>query len=142
MFLLVMIILVLSNCAKKALSEEEFISRLSANGFELEKIELADKTNLSHVLIARKDDYQFEFGVADDIDKANYLFNSQKRIIEDNKGNVNTVSSKSMRNYSKYSQTSNGMYRVVSRIDNTMLYVEASDSRKKEIDGFLKTIDY
>ena len=50
--------------------------------------------------------------------------------------------SNTLTNSEKYSLKTGGRYMVISRIENTVVYVNASDTYKKEIDETLKEINY
>ena len=66
-----------------------------------------------------------------DVDNAKYFYNN-KNIFEREKVNSNNNYSLNLSNYFKYSLTTDSLYKVVSRIDNTLLYVN-EDEKYKEI---------
>ncbi len=47
-----------------------------------------------------------------------------------------------MKNYSTYSLTTNGKYKYLSRIDNTLIYIDASDDYKDAIKDIIKELGY
>ena len=45
-------------------------------------------------------------------------------------------------NYEKYTQETEGLYMVLTRVDNTLLYVKAPDNAKEPINSFIKELGY
>lgn len=142
-FLVSMLIFILSGCgSKKPISLEEFTKKLTDKGYEITQITNINTNSINNLIIAKKDDHQFEFCIAKDDDNAVYFYNQNKTEFEKYKGSVTTSSSKNIGNVSKYTLTSNGKYRVVSRIGNTVLFLESPIEYKDEIEKILKEIGY
>ncbi|MGF6905534.1 hypothetical protein [Fusobacterium sp. PH5-44] len=142
-FFLSIIIFILTGCgSKNPISIEDFTKKLTDKGYQISPITNIDNNSISNLIIAKKDDHQFEFCVAKDDDNAVYFFNKNKTAFEKYKGSVNTSSKKNIGNVSRYTLTSNGKYHIVSRIGNTVLYLESPDKNKSEIEKILKEIGY
>jgi len=105
-----------------------------------------DDGDVNDYLIAIKGtesiDYQIEFAVVPTEAQAISAYQENKGEFEANKGSSSSCSSVSTGNYSYYYLTTNGRYYVISRIENTFIYVDASAEYKAEISSFLKSIGY
>ena len=56
------------------------------------------------------------------------------------KGNATIESSKSIGNQSRYSLKANSKFKLISRIENTLIYVDAPDTYEKNIKEILKEL--
>ena len=76
----------------------------------------------------------------------NYLdesfYNNNKSIFESTKSGASTESNINGKNYSKYTLTSNGKYMVVSRVANTVAFVNVSSDLKDNVNTILKELGY
>lgn len=70
------------------------------------------------------------------------MYNTNQQKFESQKSNRSTSSTASMKNYSTYSLTTNGKYKYLSRIDNTLIYIDASDDYKDAIKDIIKELGY
>lgn len=77
-----------------------------------------------------------------DADNAVSFFNTNKNIFENSKSNDAIETSVSMGNNSKYTLTTNSRYKVVSRIDNTVIYLDVADQYKNDVQSILKSLGY
>lgn len=66
----------------------------------------------------------------------------QIEFFESTKGSNSSESSASLKNYSKYVLSTNGKYKVISRIDNTVIYCDIDDNYKSVVKEVLEEIDY
>ncbi|WP_440895503.1 hypothetical protein ACS127_13200 [Amphibacillus sp. Q70] len=142
---LVLSVLLLSACSgsKTALSAEEFQAQMEEAGYEIhDAFDQFPEGSVESVLLAANDDYQIEFYVVLTVEQAQSAFNENKDSFESEKGNVSTDSSVSLSNYSVYKQTTNGQYYVVSRVENTFIYVVTPDENKQAVNDVLETLGY
>jgi len=86
--------------------------------------------------------YKIEFAVVPTVEQANSAYWENRSNIEASKGSASSNTSVSMDNYAYYKLTSDGKYSVISRIENTFVYVVASSEYKDEIAAFLQDIGY
>ena len=98
-----------------------------------------DYSFVKKVLVAVKGDYQIEYFIFEDEERAKNAFEENKSDFDSQKGSVTTNQiTVSTNNYDKYHLVSNGKYMSVSRIGNTMIFanVDASlrDSTLKDIE--------
>ena len=87
-------------------------------------------------------EYQIEFVILSTTEQAKKLYQEKYSEYESKKGISSSHSSVSVGNYSYYHLTTNGKYYVVSRTENTFLFVATSETYKNEISDFLGSIGY
>ena len=58
------------------------------------------------------------------------------------KTNASASATVSMNNYATYSLTTNGKYKYLSRIDNTLVYIDVDESYKDIVKDIMKEIGY
>ena len=73
---------------------------------------------------------------------AELMYSSEQLLIEvDKPKNVISLNT-NMKHYSKYSLTAKGRYRYISRIDNTLIYVDVDENYKDMVKDIMKEIGY
>lgn len=144
---LMVVTLTLTGCEnKKAITIDEYKDIMSTNSFVLNdaKNRLSVNSNIKDIYIAAnpKDNYQIEFYVLESVDTAKTFFSENKTRFskEVGKNKIETKSKKG--NSEKYTVTSLGQYRLVSRIENTVIYLDTRESNKKKVDEILKELGY
>jgi len=88
------------------------------------------------------DDYQIEFYELSNEENAIDMYATNKIRFETSKGNSSAVTNFDFKNYSKYTLTTNGKYKVLSRIDNTLIYIDVDKDYKDIVKDLLKEIGY
>ena len=91
---------------------------------------------------AQKSGYQIEFYELSNEENAISMYNTNKTKFESQKTNISTSSTVSMNNYATYSLTTNGKYKYVSRINNTLVYVDVDETYKDTVKDIMKEIGY
>ena len=131
------------NTGKKAITAEEFKSRMTQQGYQIKDVsEKYAGKGAKSVLIAVKDGYQIEFYVTENKDYAVGSYNLNKEKFEKTKGNNMVETQKSIGNISKYTLKSNSTYKVVSRVGDTFIFINAPGSKTEEIQEVLKKLGY
>lgn len=97
---------------------------------------------MKQLLLGSSDGWQVEFYVLDDSANATAMFNTNKNIFENYKGNSSSEKSSSIGNSASYSLTSSGYYMYLCRIDNTLLYVKVQDIYKDTVKDLVKELGY
>ena len=99
---------------------------------------------IKQVYIAVSNDYgfQIEFYELTDDSYAMNFYNNNKSIFESSKGSDATQTKVGLKNYSKYTLSSNEKYSVVSRIDNTVIYVNVDENYKDTVKDILDELGY
>ena len=139
-----------SGCGKNknAISADEFCSKLEEKEFNLfdSTLQYSDDENIneSYIAISKDSPYRIEFIVLNSDASASKMFETNKKTFEEEKRESNNAvyTSTSWANYSKYTLTVNGKYKVISRIDNTLIYVNVDSEYTDEIKSILDEIGY
>ena len=142
----VMLFMVTGCGSKTALTSSDFKTKMEAKEYTVQDAtsQFSDYDYVSQVYIALSSDskYQIEFYELSDNDNASSFFNNNKSIFENSKSSNASETSESMGNYAKYTLTTNGQFKVVSKIDNTVVYLNVPDSYKSTIKDVLKDLGY
>ncbi len=106
--------------------------------------QISEYDYIKQVYVAVDSDYSYkiEFYELSDENYAMNFYNTNKSIFESSKGNASAETSAGLKNYSKYTLSSNGKYMVVSRIDNTVVYLNVDDSYKDTVNNLLNELGY
>lgn len=75
-------------------------------------------------------------------DSAENIFNKKVEEFKKNKSKNDEDDKSGIRNYSIYELTTSNNYYYISRVDNTLLIVDADSTHKKEINSFIEKIKY
>lgn len=139
-------LLFVTGCLKKNLiSCDDFTEILKDNSYTVTDISEQYTTYdyIKNVVIAQSDDgFQIEFYVLESKDSAKKLFNNNLSKFESLKEGSSTEVSTNMINYSTYALTSGGYYMYISRVDNTLLYVNVDEQYKSEVKDIVKKLGY
>ncbi len=141
-----LLMFVLTGCGSKtAITLEEFSSVAKEEGYSIsdamDQFVGIDYMKSATVAIT-EDNYQVEFYELDDDTHATAFFNNNKLRFEGLKGNASLESSIDMGNYSTYSLTSDGQYMYLSRVDNTLVYVDVKEEFKDEVKELIDKLGY
>ena len=137
--------LLLTACGSKtALTNDQFIEKMESAGYQIaDATEQFEEGAVEAVTIAFIDDkYQIEFYVLPSKDSAVASFNSNKSDFEQMKNSGSSTGEVNIGNHNYYGLTTDEGYYVVSRVDNTMIYVNSSAEYKDEIKEVLKVLGY
>ena len=86
--------------------------------------------------------YQIEFYEYTDSDIANKFYKNMYSKLESGKGKAYSRTNINLKNYSKYTLTAKGRYTILSRINNTIMYVSVSDEYKDDVKGIIEELGY
>lgn len=143
--LLLGILFVNLNKEKESISASQFYDLMSSKGYQLQYINIPagiDYISEAYMATNTQKGYQIEFYEFTDQDYAAYSFNTNVEQLESSEGNVSGSSIVSLKNYSKYTSSTNGKFSVVSQINNTMLYLSVEDTYKNEVKDLLDELGY
>lgn len=129
---------------KKSISSNEFKSIMNDKGFDVQDAtsQFSNYNYVNRAYIALNKDYQIEFYELSDEEKAKSFYETNKTIFEDSKENGYSQFNNSVGNHSKYTLKTGGKYKVVSRIDNTVVYLNVLEEYKDEIKDILNDLGY
>jgi len=134
------------NKEKTSMTSSSFYTTMSQKGYTLNdaSAQFSEYNYVKQVYIAANEDYtyQIEFYELVDDSYAISFYNNNKSIFESSKGNNSAETSVALKNYSKYTLSANGKYKVVSRIDNTVIYVDVDDSYRDTVKKLLDELGY
>lgn len=130
---------------KTPITAETFNTIMKDNGYSLidttkQYVTYGDYIKKSYV--AKKQDYQIEFYELSNVDNANTMFYTNKEIFEKQKGNISKQFSRSGKNYSQYFLKTNIKYSYLSRIDNTLLYINVDTKNTNEVENIINELGY
>ena len=124
------VLFTLTGCGNKtSITSEDFKSKMESKGYTVQdatsQMSEYDYINQVYIAISSDSTYQIEFYELSDSDYASSFFNNNKKTFEDSK-----------------SLTTNGKFKVVSRIDNTVIYLNVDDDYKSSVKDVLKDLGY
>ena len=140
------VIFVALNKEKKSITANEFKTIMQEKGYIIQDAtnQFSDYSYVEQVYLAVSSDYkyQIEFYVLSDESYATGFYNNNKNIFEASKGNTSSETSASLKNSSKYTLSANNKYSVVSRIDNTLIYLNVDSNYKDTVKDILDELGY
>lgn len=134
------------NKEKTSMTAEAFKTKMEEKGYHIidaiEQFAAYDYVKKAYLATSEDYSYKIEFYELEDDNYATLFYNNNKAILEASKGSASAENSIAIKNYAKYSLSSNGKYMVVSRINNTVLYVSVEETYKDAVKGIIEEIDY
>ena len=137
-------IIVLCGCGnKKAITTRDFKNITEQSGLDtIDAIDQVVGESIKEVTLAYNDDYKLEFYVLDSLTSAKNMYEHNKNIFEGRKSGISKYLSTDLGNFNTYMLESGGYYMYLSRIDNTLLYVDVLDIHKDKIKEIVKDLGY
>ena len=140
-------IILASGCSsKEAIEAEDF--KVIMSGLEFTISDATDEyvqneyVTKVYVAVSSNEEYKIEFYEFSDGSSGLDFYNSIQTKFENSKTGSSVYSSVNLGNYSKYTLSTDGKYKVVSRIDNTAVYLDVDDVYKDEVKGILDNLGY
>lgn len=138
-----MMVLLFVGCSSKtAISDEDFRTKLEAQGFEMFDATEQFGDQAKSVTVAMNENYQIEFYVMPSVADAEESYNLNKDNLEEAKGSASVNTSVSMANYSTYTLSTSEGYAVVSRVDDTFIYCNVDAAYKSDVEQIVKDLGY
>lgn len=140
--------IILNNLNKEKISitSTSFKNSMEEKGYILtdanSQFEEYDYVEQVYVAVSSDYNFQIEFYELTNNSYATNFFNNNKAIFESSKGSAATETNLNAKNYSKYTLSSNGKYKVVSRINNTVIYADVDDTYKDTVKSILDELGY
>ncbi len=128
--------------SKEATTTADFISKAEASGMKTQKSNAFGdykEGTIAYVQSGFTVAWQVEFYVMDSNEDAQYTFEQNKTVFE---GRSGTASSFSLGSKETYEKTGEGKYMYLSRIDNTLLYVDVKEEYKNDAKAFIRELGY
>jgi len=125
------------------ITAEEFRVEMYERGFEVQdRNDDLNQVNIEYALIANKDEKQIEFYQFANERNAIQFFNENKLKFEASKGSRHAESSRNFANHARYSLRANDLFSVVSRIENTVIYLVVAASDREAVNDILRELGY
>lgn len=145
--LLFVSVLLVTGCGNKtAISADDFKQKMQDKQYSVDDLTnmFEDNSVINKVYIATNSDttYQIAFYEFNDNETATNFYNRNKEDFESNKGSGYVNSSVELGNSSKYTLEGNGDYKVLSRIDNTLIMLNVKSNYKDTVNAVLKELGY
>ena len=135
------------NKEKVPMSAEGFASTMTQKGYIVQssKQQFAayDYVEKSYISAPQDLSYKVEFYELTNEEYAKAFYENNKAIFEDSKSGIVTSSlNLNGKNYSKYTLSSGGKYKVVSRVANTVIFLNVDDNHKDSVNKLLDEFGY
>lgn len=134
------------NHEKNSITVEEFKSAMKNKGYIIidvrEQFASYDYIKDAYIAMTDNGEYQIEFYKMSDKENAVMFYEHNKSVFESSKSSSSAQTNNDMKNYSKYTLQSNNKYMVISRIEDTVVYVNVDSKYKDNIKDILKEIGY
>lgn len=136
----------LLNREKESITAPEFVNNMQSRRYITQDVksqfEEYDYIKEAYVASARDYSYQLEFYELSDENYATMFYSTNKSIFESYKDNSSVETNIDGKNYSKYTLKVNEQYMLLSKIDNTVIYLKSDIKNKDSINKLLKEIGY
>ena len=134
------------NKEKTAITASNFYETMSKKGYMVQDAtsEFSEYGYVAKVHLALSSDegYQIEFYELIDTEYANNFYENNKAIFEASEGNNASKTTVNLKNHSKFTLSTDGKYKVLSRIDNTVIYANVDEQYKDTVKDLLKELGY
>ena len=140
--LMVVAVIALTGCSPlEVISANEFISRMEARGYVVEDASgmVADNITMHAV---ETEAFILEFLVFETEANARVAFNNVQRMFEDGRGSASSHSSSSAANFSRFRQTTEGRFEIVTRVENTLLIAQTSSDNRSDVEAIFDSLGY
>lgn len=131
---------------KNSIDEDEFKSIMRDNNYYVVNVkeQFIDYDYIKEAYIAKdsNNNFQIEFYILEDEANALAFYNYNKDIFEAQKTNISLYTNVDIGNNNKYTLTTDDSYKVLSRIDDTAIYIDVDKKYKSEINDILKKLGY
>lgn len=130
---------------RKPITSDSFETVAESIDYETKDVTktLSSNKGISKAMVARVENkYQIEYYTLDDAEVAQKMYNRNKKRFETQKKSKDKAEEINSNNYSEYKLTTNGKYKLLSKIDNTLLYADVDEQYKDNVINFAKQLGY
>lgn len=138
----------LTGCSisKNKVTGDAFKNQMTAANFTVVdcKSQFERYDYVSEVYLARHKEYgyQVEFYVLKDKEYAKSFYSNNKNLFESSKTKTYTEAKSSGKNYDKFVLETNNKYKVLTRVENTVLYINIDSKYKEKVNKVIKNLGY
>lgn len=144
--ILLMMVFMITGCNKKPITAEEFKTKMKDKKYDVVDIteQYSSSTEFTKVYVAVAENriFQVEFYQFDSTDSASKAYSTTKDEVESIKGSSSANTSVELGNYSKYTLSTNGNYTIISRVEDTMIYVNVDSTYKSKVKDIVEELGY
>ncbi len=142
-----LVLFTVTGCGNKtAISADDFKTKLEDIGYTVQdattQMNGVEEIKKVYLAIDADSKYQIEFYELASGDDAISFFNENKVRFEKAKSSISSETFINFFNYSKYVLSVDSSYKVVSRIDNTVIYLDVKDDYESNVKKVLEELDY
>lgn len=142
----ILMLFTLTGCTKTVVSTEQVKSLATGKGYNAVDVisQYAEFTQIKEATVIQESNgnFQFEFYVLDSADSAINMFNTNVTNFDEFDTGTKAKATVNGKNYATYSLTTTDRHRYLSRVDNTLLYVDIDVKYKDEVKAFVEELDY
>ncbi len=144
--LIMAILLTACGSSKKPISDDEFKNVMNENDYYVENVlnDFSDYSYIKGAYIAIKNgkNYQIEFYELENNYYAKSFYDINKEIFEASQTNNSIYKNIDLNDTNKYTLINEDSYKVISRIENTVIYVDVNKKYMDDINSILKKLKY
>ncbi len=137
-----------NNKDKQAISASEFKTLMEQKGYSIldatDQFKSYEKIKQVYVAMSTDYSYKIEFYEVEDDAYATSFYNTNRYTFRTSKSDSDeeTENNGEIENYSKYTLTSDTNYKLVTRINNTIIYADVNIDDKDNVENVLKELGY
>lgn len=144
--MVIIMVFVVTGCSKERITAEAFKSKMENKGYNVvditDQYSSSDKFVKVYVALSKDKTYQVEYYELKDVDAATTVFESSKTNFENSKGVSSVNTNVSLGNYSKYTLATNGKYKLITRVEDTLIYANVDSSYKNKVIDAVDSLGY
>ena len=142
MIIIAIVCFAIMQSGKKTITMEQFEEKAKENGYKIADIQndITKKEEITNAKLAISEDYSYfiSFYILKDNESAINFYKEQKEEFAKTKQEENEPIEKKSKSYEEYSLKSNGKYRYLSRIENTIVQLNVNESEEQKVKEFLE----
>lgn len=142
MIIIAIVCFAIMQSGKKTITMEQFEEKAKENGYQIADIQndITKKEEITNAKLAISEDYSYfiSFYILKDNESAINFYKEQKEEFAKTKQEENEPVEKKSKSYEEYSLKSNGKYRYLSRIENTIVQLNVNESEEQKVKEFLE----
>lgn len=141
-FMCLAVLVLFTGCKDKTvITIDDFKSKMEDKGYVTTVGDDSSSDLYTYCEAAKDEDYSVVFFDFKELEEAKKAFDEAKSSVDEASVKIGAVSV-SAANYSKYSLTADGEYIVLTRVEKTMLWVQADKQYKSEIKDIIDELGY
>lgn len=130
---------------KLAITAMDFASIMEQNGYVIQDVTGLFEQYDNYITkgyVAGNENFQIEFYELSNDENAIYMYNTNKQKFENQNTSGYASSKVEISNYGKYTLKTNGKFKCISRIDNTLVYIDVNETYEDTVKELLNKIGY